>query len=471
MAPDDLSPARGLTTKFIEKLRPAEKPYDATDRTAPGLRLRVLPSGRKVFRWPYFEAQDGADRKLRVVTYGPWHPTGAPGFITLAEAHDWHRRAREAHHSGTLRQLVEELAKKLARRGPRVELAGGDSELVKDLAELCYSQRIVPFRGADAAANFRRALDNDILPGIGHLPVKTVTPIDCRNVIVAIVARGARAQAMTVLRAMRELFRWVLGTGTALPLGNPADPLDPKAMGAFENCPQRYLTDEEIPLFWEALDQERGYFPEIRVGLRIVLLTGVRPGELIRAAWEHVDLRRGLWKVPPEHRKNYNRYKNTPTPLGPWYVPLAPQVVELFEELKRSRRSGGGKGPVLPSNGCRRGGAHFSKSGRVARGRLADAMAEILEKHPMPGGEGGYDRPTPHDLRKTCRTHLDKLGCPFHVGERCLDHSIGSVAQRYLLNDALDERRKHLELWAAKVMSLVAPEKTNVSFLPSASSK
>jgi integrase len=281
-------------------------------------------------------------------------------------------------------------------------------------------------------------------------------------VIEGVVARGSTTQVVTVLRKLRQFFKWVQDYGIALPLGNPAACLDPQAVGAVENRPQRWLTDDEIPLFWAALDEERGYFPEIRTALRLVLLTGVRPGELLRADWADVDLQRGLWKVPPHHRKSYWRYKNTATPLGPWYVPLAPQVVELFEGLKRIRR-GKNTRAVLPSPGL---GGNLSKTGRVARGRLADAMAEILERHPLPGGEGGYDRPTPHDLRKTCRTHLDKLGCPFQVGERCLDHSIGSTAQRYLMNDALPERRRFLELWAAKVMSLVAPSGSKVAFLP-----
>ncbi len=461
MAPDDLSPSGGLTPKHIgHKLRPGAAPYEVADRgAARGLRLRVLPSGRKVFRW-----EVKVDGKTVPITIGPWHLHGAPGHVTLDEARDWLKRLKEGHEAGTLRDVRDALEKHLKLRGPRVLEAGGDSDLVKDLAEQFYTVRIIPHRGADAAGNLRRALDNDILPKLGHLPVKTVNPIDCRKVIQAIVERGSPSQGMTVLRTLRQFFTWVQGFGIGLPLGNPAAPLDPKAIGAVEGFPQRYLTEEEIPLFWSALDQEPGYFPEIRVGLRIILLTGVRPGELIRAEWPEVDLTRALWTVPPQHRKSYSRYKNTTTPLGPWYVPLAPQVVELFAELKRGQRRP--TRAVVQSNSGFHGGGNSSKSGRIARGRFADAMAEILEKHPLAGGEGGYDRPTPHDLRKTCRTHLDKLGCPFQVGERCLDHSIGSVAQRYLLNDALPERRHYLELWAAKVYSLVAPQKTNVAFLP-----
>jgi integrase len=399
------------------------------------------------------------DGKNTPITIGPWSAHRLAAHVTLDDAREWLKKLKAARAAGTLAQVRAELDARLALRGPRVLEAGGDSELVSDLAERFYAVRIEPRRGADAARNLRRVLHNDILPGLGHLPVKTVTPVDCRKVIEGVVARGSKTQAVTVLRALRQFFRWVQGYGIALPLGNPAAPLDPQAVGAAENFPQRWLTDEEIPLFWEALDLERGYFPEIR----IVLLTGVRPGELIRAEWEHVDIQRALWKIPPEHRKSYARFKNTATPLGPWYVPLAPAVVELFEELRRSQR-GRTSRSVLPSNGSRRGGLP-AKGGRIARGRLADAMAEILYKHPLPGGEGGYDRPTPHDLRKTCRTQLDKLGCPFQVGERCLDHSIGSVAQRYLMNDALPERRHFLELWAAKVMTLVAPARTNVTFL------
>jgi integrase len=65
------------------------------------------------------------------------------------------------------------------------------------------------------------------------------------------------------------------------------------------------------------------------------------------------------------------------------------------------------------------------------------------------------EQPTPHDLRRTCRTHLGKLGVPPHIAERCLNHALGKIAATYDVHDYLPERRAALETWAKHVSGLV----------------
>ncbi|RMG34184.1 MAG: DUF4102 domain-containing protein [Gammaproteobacteria bacterium] len=42
-----------FTAKKLDSLKPKEKEYEVGDAGHPGLRLRVSPTGRKVFRWRY----------------------------------------------------------------------------------------------------------------------------------------------------------------------------------------------------------------------------------------------------------------------------------------------------------------------------------------------------------------------------------------------------------------------------------
>ena len=60
----------------------------------------------------------------------------------------------------------------------------------------------------------------------------------------------------------------------------------------------------------------------------------------------------------------------------------------------------------------------------------------------LPGGAV-----SPHDLRRTMRTHLGKLRIPPHITERCLNHSLGRIVQTYDLHDYIEERREALERW------------------------
>ena len=64
-----------------------------------------------------------------------------------------------------------------------------------------------------------------------------------------------------------------------------------------------------------------------------------------------------------------------------------------------------------------------------------------------------------HDLRRSTASHMSALGIPLPVIERLLNHSfsgLSGVAKVYLRHDFLNERRRAVELWAAKIEALLA---------------
>jgi integrase len=70
------------------------------------------------------------------------------------------------------------------------------------------------------------------------------------------------------------------------------------------------------------------------------------------------------------------------------------------------------------------------------------------EKHAM-------DHWTIHDLRRTVRTNLPKLGITPDTAERVLGHTIGRVRGVYDRH-AYDEQKRHaLEAWARHVETLI----------------
>lgn len=60
---------------------------------------------------------------------------------------------------------------------------------------------------------------------------------------------------------------------------------------------------------------------------------------------------------------------------------------------------------------------------------------------------------SPHDLRRTLRSHLSTLGVSFEIAEKCLNHSLGSIPSTYDLSSVFDYRRSALEKWNNKVFS------------------
>ncbi|MBI0473694.1 tyrosine-type recombinase/integrase, partial [Pectobacterium parmentieri] len=80
---------------------------------------------------------------------------------------------------------------------------------------------------------------------------------------------------------------------------NPASDLDVVAVPAPPVVHNPFLRLPELP---KLLQKVRGYRGSIttQLGIRLLLLTGVRTGELRLATPEQFDLEQGLWIIPPE---------------------------------------------------------------------------------------------------------------------------------------------------------------------------
>ena len=92
----------------------------------------------------------------------------------------------------------------------------------------------------------------------------------------------------------------------------------------------------------------------------------------------------------------------------------------------------------------------FSKA-KVALDQIINAGRET----PLPGFVF-------HDLRRTMRTALSGLPIPDNVAELCIAHARPGLHKVYDQHSYREEKRRALELWAAKLLSIVEPGKSNV---------
>jgi len=277
MATKHSTPPRGLTDKFLQNVR-TKKPYiDLSDEACPGLVARVHKSDAISFRWTY---RDKATGKNCVRT---------PGRYGKGEGHISLRQARE--------QLDKDRAKHQA--GESVGPVKGSPETVKVLAEVFYERHIKPHRKRSEIV--QTVLDRDVIPSIGHRKLATLTAPTVVHVVEAVVDRGAETHAGKVLATLKQMFRFAEGRGTIH--HSPAYALDRKDLGVVANVRQRYLDAEKIRIFWQAIDRAPRTSEQSRIGFRILLLTGVRVGELLQAKWEHIDLEKGEWFIPEENSK------------------------------------------------------------------------------------------------------------------------------------------------------------------------
>jgi integrase len=188
---------------------------------------------------------------------------------------------------------------------------------------------------------------------------------------------------------------------------------------------ERVLSDGELPLFWSAFDKAglQG------VALKLILLLGQRPGEVLHMRSEHI-IDQCWWNMPgkPEPKVGWPGTKNGHSHK----VYLPTMVQEMLVELNDD-------GFVLAGRG-----------GRKPIARLDDAMRNICT------ALGVGSKVTPHDLRRTHGTKITKLGFGRDAMNRIQNHKEGGVTDTYDRHGYADENKRVMEAVASQLMAIVA---------------
>jgi len=407
MASKIISPPNGLTDGFIKHLKPQDKRYDVADKSCKGLRIRIGTTGKKSFVWFY---NDIETNKLKMLTLGRYGD--GDDQLTLSTA----RKALET-------------AKIKLDAGELHTVKINTPQTVSELCEVFYNDRIIPHRRSPEAV--KQVIEYDIKPTIGNKLIKTLSTVAVVNCVQVVVKRGASVHAGKVTAILKQLFKFAEGRGYID--RSPAYALDKKDLGVVTTTRERWLEAHEIKPVWDVISNQPKLSLPVKNGLKILLLTGVRTGELIKAKWEHINFEKKEWFIPKENTKT----------LQEWTVPLTPNAMSLIAELQ-------GLDPVYVFCG---------KNGMISDKAMGRAMRRLFEI-----GALDIEPVRPHDFRRTVRTHLEKLNVAPHIAEKCLNHSLGAINATYNKNSYLDERREALERWNEFVSLQINP-KSNVTHI------
>ncbi len=186
---------------------------------------------------------------------------------------------------------------------------------------------------------------------------------------------------------------------------------------------ERVLSDGEVAAFWTAFD-EVGLLQG--TALKLVLLTGQRPGEVACMRREHIA--DGWWTLPgaPVASLRWPGTKNGETHR----VWLPGPVPTLLAELDDATT-----GPVFRQIG-----------------KLDEAMRAICVKL------GVTDKVTPHDLRRTHGTAITALGFGRDAMNRIQNHKEGGIGSVYDRHAYADENKRIMEAVASQILSLATGE-------------
>ncbi len=276
-----------------------------------------------------------------------------------------------------------------------------------------------------------------VYPKIGHLAATDVTPADIVGIVEATAGRSLHV-ARLVMVGIRMVFAH--GIARHVVTANPCAHIRSEAIigGAPDQKERVMLTDAEIGAVFKALPTMSR--PNALM-VRVLLATGARIGELVQAEWVHLDFERAEWAIPPEHSKTKKGF----------VIPLPPMVAGWFAELQSMAFGSRYVMPIRSRFGGKEGDAHMEPT--TLNASLVTLAKKLGKK---------CRRFSPHDLRSTCRSHLGALGVDVLIAERCLNHSLGGLVATYDKHDYLTERRRALELWAAKLASIENGEAFNV---------
>jgi integrase len=375
---------RRLSELTVRKAKPKAKTYLIWDTFMPGLVLRVQPSGKRSWNCAY--SYRGKQR---------WIHFGNAATILLADARMLVRKTMMA---------VAEDRDVVAER--KAERSGGTfAELAARYLEQCAQRHNKSWRQAEGLV--RRFA----LPKWGQLQASTITRADVKAMMAKIEAPIVANQTLAAISA---IFTW--GVREEIVAANPCKLVARNATASRE----RVLAESEVPFFWRALAD----VDEVDASaLKMILLTGQRPGEVAHMRREH--LRDGWWELPGEPVKD----------VWPGTKNAASHRVWIPQPAQALLGDGNGSGFVFV--GPRRG----------AVSGLDDAMRTICAKL-------GIERVTPHDLRRTHGSTVTALGFGRDAMNSIQNHREGGIASVYDRHGYADENKRIMEAVAARLMAL-----------------
>ena len=434
----------------VESIRNEPKPKvrrRKADSAARGLYLYIETSGMK--RWVLrYKAPGPAAPTQHKHTLGLWAEPILPaknpeGRLSLAEARSvtlaWRERLRRGEYPHEI-EAREREREELERR------ADSDALTVKALGQEFHDRYLVQNtkRPAERLVAFNKWVVRGN-GGIGNLKIRDVTERDLVRVLERVEDADRHVTAHTLARLLRQMFKWAVRRKHIKE--NPADGLE---AGSPYTKRDRVLTDDEIRSLWVTLDREDlPMSTAIRLGLKVLLVTAARSGELAAAKWADVGYAGDMpqWTIPAQATKEGKTH----------LVPLGRTAAGLFRELHKLT---GDSEFVMPARERVRGAVRLGERKKQPLDHLdSHAIATALRRTILflrESDELKFEPFGAHDLRRTLRTGLSRLGVDGELAERVIGHAIrNSLVATYDTYDRLKERREALLKWDREVRRIL----------------
>lgn len=384
--------------------------FDSHKDAPSGFALKIMPTGGKTFVLRY--TIDGRQRLKVIGAFPAWSVEAA-----RKEAQRLIREVDQGH---------DPLEEKRRRR------------LEPTLGELATEWLDKHVAGLKSADDVRRYVLKDMVPVLGKMKVSAIRRRDVLDLVEGKAATAPRAAAI-VLRVARQLFTYAVDR-EVIPASPVAD-LKPSSIktrehprGLVKVVGERVLNTDEIKAFWNNVETS-GMDRLTALALKMILITGQRPGEVAGMAWAEIDSDK--WTIPAQRRGKTEQAHSvhlTATALA--------IIAEAKDEVARRQKRRGD------------GGGQFVFESRLNKPITRHALSRaVVRFRPTLGMKG--EPWTPHDLRRTMRTGLSACKVRPDIAELTIGHTKRGIVAVYDRHGFEAERREALQTWETWLMQTV----------------
>ena len=382
-----------LTDTAVRNAKPGAKPIKLFDER--GLFLIVTPTGGKWWRLKY-----RFDNKEKLLSLGVYPD------VSLKAA-----RIRRDELRTLLANGIDPGVNRKVMESARTERAANSFEVIAREWFAKHSPNWAPSHGDKII----KRLERDIFPWIGGRPIAEINAQEILVALRRVEARGALETAHRAQQNCGQVFRYAVATGRALrdPCGDLRGALPPVKGEHFAAITEPAAVGELL----RAIDGFRGTFV-VQCALRLAPLFFVRPGELRKAEWAHVDLDNAEWRYIASKTKSEH------------LVPLASQAVAILRELH-----------------AQTGHGRYVFPGRDPQKPMSEAAVNAALRRL------GYDTKTEitgHGFRAMARTILhEEIGIAPEIIEHQLAHQVpDALGTAYNRTKFIKERCAMMQQWA-----------------------
>lgn len=401
---------------------PSRGRLELTDQRCPGLVFRITPNNIRSWSFRFRDPRSGRPTRA---TIGPYPA------ISLAEARDQALFLRQQVAIG--KNPVEE---------KRLSQAEAGSKTFKHLAERYlfeYSKRFKKSFRED-----ERNINLHLLPKWKSRSFEDIQRRDVVELLEGLVKTGKHTLANRVQALISSIYAFAIDAGLA-----KANPVARLKRRGTEHVRDRVLNETEINLFWSNIVMAP-VSRRVGLALRLILLTGTRPGEVATIEKKELECldqpKKARWQIPPYKSKNGRAHV---VPLST----LALSTIKSALELSPRDHLHVFPSPAVPMTPI---SAHALA---VAMARFAKNIeAKITDKKTVSSWID--NSPQPHDLRRTVATQLAQMGISKEDRDAILNHTPQDVSKiHYDRYERENEKRTALTKWAAKIEQIIKSRK------------